>query len=374
MSGERIPSAREARKLRHREDDRAGSPHGRRRVDDPGPPDPRARPRGGPHPHHARSGVCHSDLHIARGDWAGVPRTGNIGHEAIGIVEALGPGAERYASVGDRVILGLGGSGGGYWCGACEYCLSGNPRHCAQGKGIIGTFAEYFCVWARSLVTLPDSVGDHEAPLACGGLTAYGAVKKLGKHHVLPGRPMAVIGAAGGLGHYAVQLAKAFGYRVVGVDVGEDRLDFVRSLGAELAVDASRPPRSWQRELGGVDACLVFSARIAGFELGLELLRKGGLFVAVGLPPRARATSRSTRSEFFMKDPTLIYSAVGTVQDMRELVQLAAAGKVASHVSRTGPLSDLAGDLRRAGGGQVPRPGRHHGSRQVSGRRHDARS
>ena len=81
----------------------------------------------------AASGVCHSDLHIARGDWAGVPRTGTIGHEAIGIVEALGPGAERYAKVGDRVILGLGGTGGGYWCGACEYCLSGNPRHCAQG-------------------------------------------------------------------------------------------------------------------------------------------------------------------------------------------------------------------------------------------------
>lgn len=110
--------------------------------------------------------------------------------EAIGIVEALGPGAERFASVGDRVILGLGGTGGGYWCGACEYCLSGRPRHCTESKGIIGTFAEYFCVWARSLVTLPDSVGDHEAPLACGGLTAYGAVKKLLDHpHVPPAGP-----------------------------------------------------------------------------------------------------------------------------------------------------------------------------------------
>ena len=82
------------------------------------------------------SGVCHSDLHIVRGDWAGLPRSGNIGHEAIGVVEALGPGAERFSEVGDRVILGLGGAGGGYWCGACEYCLSGQPRHCSQGKGI----------------------------------------------------------------------------------------------------------------------------------------------------------------------------------------------------------------------------------------------
>src|SRR5690242_13523296 len=133
------------------------------------------------------AGVCHSDLHLARGDWSGI-RPPMLGHEAIGVVEALGPGGERYASVGDRVVLGLGGSGGGYWCGACEYCLNGQPRHCAKGKGILGTFAEYFTVWAKSLVPLPDSVGDLEAPLACGGLTAYGAVKKLLKHHVLPGR------------------------------------------------------------------------------------------------------------------------------------------------------------------------------------------
>ena len=80
------------------------------------------------------SGVCHSDLHLARGDWFGVPGTGGLGHEAIGVVEALGPGAERYVAVGDRVILGLGGAGGGYWCGACEYCLSGQTRLLRPGQ------------------------------------------------------------------------------------------------------------------------------------------------------------------------------------------------------------------------------------------------
>jgi alcohol dehydrogenase, propanol-preferring len=287
------------------------------------------------------SGVCHSDLHLARGDWLGVPRSGTIGHEAIGIVEALGPGADRFARVGDRVILGLGGTGGGYWCGACEYCLQGQPRHCKESKGIIGTFAEYFCVWARSLVEIPDSIGDHEAPLACGGLTAYGAVKKLLDHHVLPGRPIAVIGAAGGLGHYAVQIAGAFGYQVVGVDIGSERLDFVRSLGAHLAVDAADAREVVEQELGGVDASLVFSAKIAGFRLGFDLLRRRGLFVAVGLPASSEGNLELNPFEFFMKDPTLIYSAVGTVQDMRELVQLAADGRVKSHVSRVGALSDL---------------------------------
>jgi propanol-preferring alcohol dehydrogenase len=287
------------------------------------------------------AGVCHSDLHIARGDWQGLPRSGLIGHEAIGVVEALGPGADAFIAVGDRVILGLGGTGGGYWCGACVYCMQGEPRHCSQSKGIMGTFAEYFTVYAQSLVKLPDSVADHEAPLACGGLTAYGAVKKLLRHHVLPGRPIAVIGAAGGLGHYAVQIASEFGYRVVGVDIGEERLDFVRSLGAELAVDASEAAEVVQRELGGVDASIVFSAKMAGFRLGMQLLRRKGLFVAVGLPATSEGNIELNPFEFFFKDPTIIYSAVGTVQDMRELVDLAAAGKVKSHVSRVGRIDEL---------------------------------
>lgn len=288
------------------------------------------------------AGVCHSDLHIVRGDWAGIPSTMPLGHEGIGIVAALGPGADRYVAVGDRVILGLGGTGGGYWCGACEYCLRGEPRHCAQTKGIMGTFSQEFRVWAKSLVKLPDSIGDEEAPLACGGLTAYGAVKKLLKHHILPGRPVAVIGAAGGLGHYAVQIASAFGYKVVGVDIGEDRLSFVKSLGAHTAVSPEDAVAA-ARELpdGGVDASLVFSARLAGFDLGLQMLRRGGLFVAVGIPPTSDGNFQLNPWEFFRRDPTLIYSAVGTVQDMRELAAMAADGRVRTHIGRTAALTEL---------------------------------
>src|SRR6478672_7094860 len=142
--------------------------------------------------HITASGVCHSDLHIARGDWSGLPANGTIGHEAIGIVDALGPGAEEFAQVGDRVILGLGGMGGGYWCGACEYCLSGRPRLCAQARPVMGTFAEQMCVWAPALVPIPDELGDEEAPLACGGLTAFSAVRKLATHGVMPGRTIGV--------------------------------------------------------------------------------------------------------------------------------------------------------------------------------------
>jgi propanol-preferring alcohol dehydrogenase len=282
------------------------------------------------------AGVCHSDLHMVR---ASSSRAMPIGHEAIGVVEALGPGAGRFVDVGDRVILGLGGMGG-YWCGACEYCLRGLPRHCPDARRIVGTFAEYISLWAPSLVRIPDQLGDHEAPLACGGLTAYGAVKKLADHGVRPGERVAIIGAAGGLGHYAVQIARSFGYDVIGVDVGEDRLGFVRSLGPSHVFDANE---ALERigDLGGAHASLVFAVRMAGFRLGLEVLRPAGLFVAVALPSRSEGTFDLVPMELFMKDPTIIYSAVGTVQDMRELVTLATDGNVTSHVSRVGALSEL---------------------------------
>ncbi|HUP84103.1 MAG TPA: zinc-binding dehydrogenase [Acidimicrobiales bacterium] len=286
------------------------------------------------------AGVCHSDLHLARGDWYGM-RPPSIGHEAIGIVEELGPGAERFTSVGDRVILGLGGTGGGYWCGACEYCTTNQARHCTQAKGVMGTFAEKFAVYAPGVVKLPDSVPDSEAPLACGGLTAYGAIKKLLHYDVKPGRPIAIVGAAGGLGHYAVQLATAFGFRVIGIDIGEERLEFIRSMGAERAVSVDEAQAVVQGEYGGVDASIVFAARVAGYDLGLNLLRKGGLFVGVGLPPTSDGTFNIDPFRFFMSEPRIIFSAVGTVQDMRELVDLAAAGKVKTHVDRTGKLSEL---------------------------------
>jgi alcohol dehydrogenase, propanol-preferring len=286
------------------------------------------------------AGVCHSDLHLARGDWMGIPQEGGLGHEAIGVVESLGPGSERYVQEGQRVILGLGGAGGAYWCGACRYCLGGRPRHCAQAGVVMGTFAERFGIWAKALVPVPDGVDDREAPLACGGLTAYSAVQKLGANGIPPGSTIGVIGAAGGLGHYAVQILEAFGYRVLGVDVGEERLAFVTSLGAEQAVGPDEAAGAAMAG-GGVDAVLVFAARVAGFQLGLSMLRQQGLFVGVGLPPTTDGNFEINPFEFFWRDPTLIFSAVGTVQEMRELVALAAAGRVTTHVSRTGSLADL---------------------------------
>jgi propanol-preferring alcohol dehydrogenase len=175
-----------------------------------------------------------------------------------------------------------------------QHCNAGHTRLCEQTRALMGTFAEHVTAWAPALVRFPDELGDQEAPLACGGLTAYGAVKKLINHDIVPGRPIAVIGAAGGLGHYAVQLATAFGYEVIGVDVGPERLDFVvKSLGASMALDASEALDVVQAQVGGVGASLIFSAKIAGFRLGFDLLGKRGLMVCGDLPATKRGQHRA---------------------------------------------------------------------------------
>jgi propanol-preferring alcohol dehydrogenase len=289
------------------------------------------------------SGVCHSDIHLVRGDWSTreIPFPLPMGHEGIGIVEAVGPGAEKFVKVGDRVILGLGGSGGGYWCGACEYCLSGRAMFCKEAKNILGTYAEYICLWAKSLVKLPDTVGDNEVSLACGGLTAYGAVTKLIPFGVRPGKPIAIVGAAGGLGHYALQIAKAFGYKVLGIDVGTEKIEFIKQMGAEMAVDVGEAKAFVKQHLGGVYASLVFSSKLAGFQLGFDILTRGGLLICVGMPALSEGAMSFTPLDLMRKNAIIMPSAVGTVQDMRELVQLAADGKVKTHVSRTLKLSQI---------------------------------
>ena len=167
----------------------------------------------------------------------------------------------------------------------------------------MGTFAEHFAVWAPALVKIPDSLGDHEAPLACGGLTAYGAVKKLLAHHVLPGRPIAIIGAAGGLGHYAVQIATAFGYQVIGVDIGAERLDFVKSLGAEMALERRRGARRRARASSAASTPASCSRRAWPASASASTCSGShGLFVAVGLPATSEGNLEFNPFELFAKD------------------------------------------------------------------------
>jgi len=298
------------------------------------------------------AGVCHSDLHMALGDWQEAPTPFPLGHEGIGIVEELGPGAEPFIQKGDRVIFGLGGTAGAYWCGSCEYCLAGKPMLCPKQQYLFGIFSEYISVWAKALVKIPDVIDDREAPLACAGLTAYSAVKKLFQLEISPGKPVAVIGAAGGLGHYAVQIAKAFGYKVIGIDIGPKKLEFVKQLGADYAIDASEALKFVKTELRGVYASLVFSSKMAGFELGLKLLKRGGVLIPVGLPAFNEGQMPVSLHGLIIKGLQIVSSLVGNVEEMRELVQLAAEGKVKTHVGRVANLSELNQVFKELGQGK----------------------
>jgi len=271
-----------------------------------------------------------------------VPFPVPLGHEGIGVVEALGPGADKYLQIGDRVIFGLGGAGG-YWCGACEHCLNGRARFCKETRVVVGAYAEYISLWVKSLVKLPSEVSDNDVPLACAGLTGYSAVKKLLKYGVIPGKPVAIIGAAGGLGHYAVQVAKLFGYKVVGIDVGPDRIEFIKSLGADYAIDESNAAQFIKETLRGVSASIVFSSSLAGFELGMKIMKRAGIFISVGMPNASEGALSVSPLTLLLREIVIVPSAVGTVEEMRELVQLTAEGKVKTHISRVEKLSGLAG-------------------------------
>ena len=290
-------------------------------------------------------GVCHSDIHVVKNDWVNVPTPFPLGHEAIGIVEELGPGSEDFVKVGDRVILGLGGWGK-YWCGACEHCLAGKPMLCTRRKGLQGVFAEYFVVWAKALVIIPKEIENNDVPLACAGLTAYSAIRKLWNFGIHAGKTIAIIGAAGGLGHYGVQIAKVLGYKVIGVDIGPEKLEFIKKMGADFAVDVNEAAKTVRKlfkegTIKGVSASIVFASNVAGFELGLKLLKRGGVLVVVGLPALSEGSFSVNPFSFILRGLQITSALVGNIEEMRELVQLAADGKVKTHVGRIAKLSEI---------------------------------
>ncbi len=290
-------------------------------------------------------GVCHSDLHVVKNDWVKSPTPFPIGHEAIGIVEGLGTGSENFVKIGDRVILGLGGWGK-YWCGACEHCLAGKPMLCVHRKGLQGVFGEYFVVWAKAIVKLPDEIGNNEVPLACAGLTAYNAIKKLSNFGIHAGKTIAIVGAAGGLGHYGIQIAKALGYKIIGVDIGPEKLEFIKKMGVDFAVDAKEAIKTVRKlfkegTIKGVSASLVFASNVDAFELGLQLLSRGGVLVVVGLPALSEGSFSVNPFSFILRGLQITSALVGNIEEMRELIQLAAEGKVKTHVGKIAKLSDI---------------------------------
>src|SRR3954451_10128175 len=228
-------------------------------------------------------GLCHTDIHAARGEWPVKPSPPFIpGHEGVGRIHRLAQGAMLALEPGMRVALPW----PGYACGVCRYCNTGRetlcPHQLNMGYGINGSFAEYALGYARHVVRVPDGVSSADAaPLTCAGVTTYKAVKVSG---ATSSSVVAVFGA-GGLGHLAIQYARITGAAVIAVDVNPARLETARAIGAEHTVNPRQedPVGAIQR-LGGADAAIVTAVFAEAFEQAIASLARGGKLVCVGLP------------------------------------------------------------------------------------------
>ncbi len=291
------------------------------------------------------SGVCHTDLHAAAGDWPIKPRLPLIpGHEGTGIVASVGAGVHRVKE-GDRVGLA--------WlhdaCGCCEYCVSGWETLCERqhnsGYSVNGSFAEYALGSAAYVGHLPDK-GDFAAlaPILCAGVTTYKGIKET---EARPGEWLAISGI-GGLGHVAIQYAKAMGLQVIALDVSAEKLAHARALGAELALDARAPDvvtRVLRETDGGAHGVLATAVSPGSFHQAIQLARRKGTVALVGLPPGEFAVPVD---DVVLKRITLRGSIVGNRQDLREALEFAADGRVRASIRHTSleSINDVFRDLK----------------------------
>jgi propanol-preferring alcohol dehydrogenase len=269
------------------------------------------------------SGLCHTDIHAAHGDWPVKPSPPFVpGHEGVGIVVEVGAGVTEVA-LGDRVAMPW----LGYACGTCDYCVSGWETLCLDqknmGYSIDGGFGEYATAYGRYVVKVPDGIDPFDAaPLTCAGVTTYKAIKVAGTRS----SDLVAVFGVGGLGHLAIQYAAIAGGRVVAVDVLDEKLALARELGAEFTVNASEedPAEAIQR-LGGADQAIALAVSPRSFEQAYGSLRRGGTLVFVALPPENEI--KLPIFETVLNGITVVGSIVGTRADLREVFELHAAGK-----------------------------------------------
>ncbi|GGX29856.1 alcohol dehydrogenase AdhP [Undibacterium squillarum] len=273
------------------------------------------------------SGVCHTDLHAANGDWPVKPTPPFIpGHEGVGYVAALGAGVKRLKE-GDRV--------GVPWlhtaCGCCTPCRTGWETLCGEqqntGYSVNGSFAQYGLADPNFVGLLPDGLEfGPAAPVLCAGVTVYKGLKET---EVSPGE-WVVISGIGGLGHMAVQYAKAMGMHVIAADIHEEKLVLAKKLGADMVVDGRsiNAVADVQRITGGAHGALVTAVSPKAMEQAFGFLRAKGTMALVGLPPGDISLPVFNT---VLKRITVRGSIVGTRQDLEESLVFAAEGKVAAH-------------------------------------------
>jgi len=295
-------------------------------------------------------GVCHTDLHAAHGDWPAKPTLPFIpGHEAIGLVTAVGSGV-TIVKEGDRVGMPWLASA----CGRCEHCLEGWETVCAHaefgGYTRNGGFAEYVLADPNYVAQVPPGLAAADAaPLICAGITTYKGIKET---EARPGEWIAISGA-GGLGHLAIQYAKAMGLLVCAVDIDDGKLAHATRLGADLTVNAiaGDPVAAVKKQTGGgAHGVLVTAPSLPAFTQGVGMTRKRGTCVLVGLPPGDFPVSLF---DVVANCVTIRGSFVGTRRDMAETLDFASRGMVKADFELQ-PLSSINQIFDRLEAGQVP--------------------
>ena len=296
----------------------------------------------------AASGVCHTDLHAAEGDWPVKPNPPFIpGHEGVGHVVAVGAGV-THVKEGERV--------GVPWlystCGHCEHCMGGWETLCESpqntGYSVNGGFAEYTLADANFVGRLPDNVSFVEiAPVLCAGVTVYKGLKMTDTR---PGQ-WVVISGIGGLGHMAVQYATAMGMNVAAVDVDDSKLEFARRLGATVTVNAltTDPAAYLKKEIGGAHGALVTAVSPKAFEQAMGMTRRGGTIALNGLPAGDFPMSIF---DMVLNGTTVRGSIVGTRLDLQEALDFAGEGKVKATV-KSEPLENINSIFERMHKGQI---------------------
>jgi propanol-preferring alcohol dehydrogenase len=295
-------------------------------------------------------GVCHSDLHVADGDWkqfAGITKKPLIlGHEIVGRVVERGPTVES-VRVGDRV-----GVPWVQWtCGQCEFCREGNENLCARqritGVMVDGGYAEFAKAPASHVIKIPEALSSEQAaPLLCAGVTVHRALKQA---NIRAGQRLAVFGI-GGLGHIAVQISRAAGAEVTAIDISDGKLALAKSLGAARVLNAATGNVVKELRLsGGVHVALVTSAAKSAYDMAFYCVRPTGTLLVVGLPGQdiSFPPVLMAAGEIHIKA-----SAVGTREDLREVLAMGAAGKVHCQVT-TRPFADVQEVLEQLSRGEV---------------------
>lgn len=282
------------------------------------------------------AGICHSDIHTARGDWGPVTYPLVTGHEIAGIVTKVGTEVTKHA-VGDRVGVGCMVDS----CGECRYCQGGQEQFCIKGN--IGTYGAtgkdgqltqggyctHIVVTQDFVLRIPDGLDlDVAAPLLCAGITTYSPLNRWGAG---PGKKVAVVGL-GGLGHMGVKIAHAMGAEVTVLSQSLKKQEDGLRLGADHYYATSNP-ETFEKLAGSFDLVLNTVSAAIDVDAYLSLLAVDGALVNVGAPPEPLSVNVFS---LILARRSFAGSMIGGIRETQEMLDFCAAHHLGAEIEVIG--------------------------------------